>query len=106
MSSKNEAVSYSVSCSNDQAAEHLQTLAQCIRKGDTQIKVGEQSIVLNFSQKVDLEIDAKVKSDKGKGKLKIEISYKTALPSDDVSQEILSLEICPAPSEQSIATQS
>ena len=74
--SDNKDFEYSIRCGRDQVAEHFETLARFFREGQIKLSTTKDSIILNPTDLVKLELEAKNKPEKNKGELKIEISWK------------------------------
>jgi amphi-Trp domain-containing protein len=67
---------FSAYCEPAQVADYLEALARYIRAGHAQLAVGSESIQLSFSPSLKLELAAKMRPDKGKGSLELDISWR------------------------------
>jgi amphi-Trp domain-containing protein len=67
---------FSAYCEPGQVADYLEALARYIRAGHAQLAVGSESIELSFSPSLKLELAAKMRPDKGKGSLEMDISWR------------------------------
>ncbi|MBN1368433.1 MAG: amphi-Trp domain-containing protein [Dehalococcoidales bacterium] len=75
MSAKDD-FDYSIHCERAQVADHLEILARSFRDGQVKIATGDKSILLTPASMVKLELTAETKPEKGKGELKIKVSWK------------------------------
>ena len=76
MESDHRSFEFSAYCEPSQVADYLEALARYIRAGHVQLAVGTESIQLSFGPNLKLELAAKMRPDKGKGNLELDISWR------------------------------
>ncbi len=67
----------------DAVGKYLEDLARYIREGHVHLAVGNEGIQLDLGTNVKLELEARVKADKGKGNLQLGISWRQAQQNGD-----------------------
>jgi amphi-Trp domain-containing protein len=83
MENGEKAFEYSGYSEPSTVADYLESLAQHLRNGRVHLAAGGESIDLEMAANVKVELAAKVKPDKGKGSLQLDISWKQPPATDD-----------------------
>jgi amphi-Trp domain-containing protein len=76
MEANHRSFEFSAYCEPTQVAEYLEALARFIKAGHVQLAVGNESIQLDLSQNLKMELAAKMRPEKGKGSLELDISWR------------------------------
>jgi amphi-Trp domain-containing protein len=79
MSHKNS-VEHTAIVSCEDAAKHLETLADGLRRGRAVIETGDKSLSLDLGGDVKMELEAEIDLRKGKGSIEIAIGWHWAEP--------------------------
>ncbi len=79
MADEEHVLDYSTRCELEKAADILESLAQNMRRGCVRLTSGTESIYLGFDSPVEMEVEAKTKPMKGKGKLQIKVAWRKPL---------------------------
>ena len=79
MPGTDQSFEFSTRCDPNQTAEYLERIARYIRAGLVRLSSGAGSIDLAVAGDVKLEITADTKREKGRGSLRVELSWKPAV---------------------------
>jgi amphi-Trp domain-containing protein len=83
MENGEKAFEYSAYSEPSTIADYLEALAQHLRSGRVHLAAGGESIDLEMAANVKVELAAKVKPEKGKGSLQLDISWRQPPASEE-----------------------
>jgi len=96
---------FSTNCEPAKLADYLESLAQYIRAGSVQLSAADESILLNFSPSIKLNIEAETDTKKNKSSLELAISWTPAPLAEEGGIVIQSGQDAPTPSEELLAVE-
>lgn len=87
-----ERLEFAGTAGRDQIAEYLNRLADGFRLGAVTLTAGGQSVRLESSERLRLEVEARHRPNKGSSSIALEISWKAVSPPREADEERLAIE--------------